>query len=77
MPQPTVSQPIQQAANLIRTLDPSAADAFVDKPFSRHLIVTALHAQLAALPQFAHIADHVAVALRSSIDADQRLSNAA
>lgn len=67
----TVSPHIKAAAELVRDIDPALADAFIGQPFNRHALVTAFHGSLSR-SQFAHLADRIAVTLRSAIDRDSR-----
>ena len=60
---------IQTAAALIAEIDPSLACAFIANPFQRHNLVSAFHAGLSK-SKFAPMADRIAVALRSAIDAE-------
>ena len=61
---------IRNAAALIADIDPALSRAFIAQPFQRHNLVTAFHASLAK-SNLAHLADSIAVALRSAIDSTQ------
>ena len=63
---------IQQATQLIASIDPCAARVFAAQPANRHSLVTALHASLAKSSTYARLADQIAVALRSAIDQSKR-----
>lgn len=67
----SVSPHIKAVAELVRDIDPGLADAFISQPFNRHALVTAFHGTLCS-SQYAHLADHIAVTLRSAIDRDSR-----
>ena len=62
---------ILAAAKLIREIDPALAQAFIAKPFHRHALVTTFHKSLCD-SQYVHLADHIAVRLRSAIDMSER-----
>lgn len=56
------------AAALIAEIDPALARAFVAQPFNRSTMVTVFHRSLSRTAAFAHLADEIAVFLRSAID---------
>ncbi len=60
---------ITTAAALIAEIDPALAAAFRAQRFQRHNIISALHASMSNC-YLAPLADAVAVALRSAVDAD-------
>lgn len=59
---------ITAAATLIADIDPTLAGLFLAQPFNRSAIVTAFHKSLSNSTTYAHMADHIAVFLRSAID---------
>lgn len=61
---------IQNAAALIRDIDPGLAQAFLAQPFNRQTMITAFHHSLSR-SVYAHLADKIAVALRSAVDASK------
>jgi len=62
---------IQAAAALIAEIDPALSRVWLAQPFQRHNVVTAFHRSLSRSPRYAHLADQIAVALRSVIDASR------
>ena len=60
---------INNAASLIADFDPALSNLFLLQPFQRHNIVTALHSNLLQT-NFAHLADRIAVSIRSAIDSE-------
>jgi hypothetical protein len=60
---------LHTAAALIRSYDPALAAAFLAKPFHRHMLVSAFHRSLSRINPA--LADEIAVACRSAIDADK------
>jgi hypothetical protein len=60
---------IQNAAALIRDFDPALASAFLSQRFNRHALISAFHRSLSN-SRYASMADQIAVALRSAVDAE-------
>lgn len=56
------------AAALIAEIDPALSRAFLAQPFNRHSLVTVFHRALSRTAAFAHLADEIAMRLRSAID---------
>jgi hypothetical protein len=65
---------IQNAAALIRDFDRELARVFLAQPFNRHTMITAFHHSLCK-SIYAPMADRIAVALRSAVDAERCADN--
>ena len=59
---------IIDASCLIADIDPALAAVWLEQPFRRHDIVTAFHRSLSITSAYKHLADGIAVTLRSAID---------
>lgn len=59
------------ASQVIADIDPALSRLWLAQPFHRHAMVTAFHASLAASKTYCHLADKIAVMLRSAIDATE------
>lgn len=64
------SQFIQAAATLIADIDPNMSKLFIDRPFHRHSIITAMYPQVEKAFGLS-FAETFSVFCRSQIDRDQ------
>lgn len=60
---------MQNAIALIASIDPALASAFAAQPANRMTMISAFHRSLAKSRMYGHLADSIAVALRSLVDA--------
>lgn len=65
------NQSIISASKLIADIDPALAALWLRDPFHRDAMVTAFHKSLSSC-YLAHLADHIAVLLRSAIDSTRQ-----
>jgi hypothetical protein len=71
-----INAQINAAATLIADFDKSLARLFIDQPFSRHTIATALHASMMSNGYTEDLSDRVSVFIRSAIDSTQEVEMA-
>ena len=67
---------INAAATLIADFDKSLGRLFIDQPFSRHTIATALHASMMRNGYTEDLSDRLSVFIRSAIDSTQEVEMA-